>query len=71
MKLALFLFGLVVLPAHAKTYLCIGEQGVRVSPGEESESFSNDQKWLVDESGLRRFGEDSAWLTDCNYTTGL
>ena len=51
MKLVLFLFGRVVLPAHAKTYLCIGEQSVWALYAEESESFPNDQKWLVDESG--------------------
>ena len=36
MKLVLFLFGLVVLPAHAKTYLCIGEQSVWALYEEES-----------------------------------
>ena len=68
------ILSMVSLQAHANTWLCIGEHAAQVShkDGEVigSESFTNQQTWLVDENGIRPFGEDWTIIDKCRLFEG-
>ena len=65
---------LLSMPGHASTWLCIGEHLAQVKhkDGEVigSESFENQQRWLVDENGVRPFGEDWTIIDKCRLFEG-
>jgi len=68
------ILSMLSLQAHANTWLWIGEHGAQVShkDGEVtgSESFTNQQRWLVDEIGVRPFGEDRTIIDHCMLFEG-
>ena len=60
--------------AQQPSWLCIGEYaaGVTEKDGKATGSASgtNDQKYLVDGRGVRRFGNDYVFLDKCNFSEG-
>jgi len=68
----LFVFSMPTLAADQ--WLCIGEQGAKVKTSETqvfgSESFRNENKFLVSKDGVKNFGSDKYFLDKCNFIEG-
>ena len=60
---------LLSIPGYAETWLCIGEHGAQVRTDREqvidSSSFPLPIKLLVDETGLRIFGDEEHVIETC------
>ncbi len=59
------ILSMLSLSALADTYLCIGERATTISTIEseivDAEANTTEAKWIVDENGLRNFGERRSW----------
>lgn len=57
-----------------ETHLCVGQYGAFVADRDGSvtgaESFRSNERWLVDERGLRSFGSEAIRLNECIITDG-
>jgi hypothetical protein len=57
-----------------ETHLCVGEYGAFVADRDGSvigaERFRNNERWLVDERGLRPFGSEAIRLNECVINNG-
>lgn len=67
-----FLSGLVAAADQGAAYLCIAEKGAAVTEksagGFGAFSGDADNKYIVGkQTGLRAFGVDADWLSQCNY----
>ena len=60
--------------ALGETYLCVGEDGAWVEDKDGvvtgAEAFRNNERWLVDERGLRAFGSEMVRLDECLINEG-
>ncbi len=75
-KVIQFVLGLVVLlmislPAHADTWLCLGEEMASIGhqDGEihDAKAHPTDEKYLLNEEGLKSFGSDLVKLDRCVF----
>jgi hypothetical protein len=60
--------------AMGEPYLCVGEHGAWVEDKDGivtgSQAFRNDERWIVDERGLRAFGSEMVRLDECVMNEG-
>jgi hypothetical protein len=60
--------------AAGETHLCVGEYGAFVADRDGSvtgaERFRSNERWLVDERGLRPFGSEAIRLNECVINNG-
>jgi len=66
------ILSMLSLSALADTYLCIGERATTISTIEsevvDAEANTTEAKWIVDENGLRNFGEDDPLIEKCMFS---
>ena len=75
MRLATALLLLLSMPViAANPWLCIGEYGASVTDYKSqvtgSDSFTNSQKFLINDEGFRIFGDEYAIISTCMWIDG-
>lgn len=63
---------LISIPVHAEAWLCKGERVATISTIDsevvDADAHTTEAKWIVDENGLRNFGEDDPLIEKCMFS---